>query len=285
LLALIGFAGNSLLCRAALGAGAIDAASFTTIRIASGALVLGLLARATAKQKPGGTWRGALALIAYAVCFSFAYLRLNTGPGALILFCAVQLTMLGLGIRAGERPRVTEWLGLGLALAGLAILTLPGASAPDPIGAILMGAAGVAWGLYTILGRASREPPLVANAGNFLRGVPFALAISAIAFSRLHTTPKGALLAIASGALASGAGYSIWYAALRGLTATRAAIVQLSVPVVAAVGGVLILDELVQGRLLGGGATILAGLALALLTKRKPPAAPPAPADTPARAS
>ena len=263
--ALIGFAANSLLCRAALGARSIDAASFTAIRIASGALVLLLLAGRAAPRT--GSWPSAAALFAYAAAFSFAYLRLTAATGALILFALVQATMIGVGIWRGERPRALEWLGLALAAGGLVALTLPGLAAPDPLGAALMAAAGVAWGIYSLRGRGAANP-LAVTADNFARAVPFAaLLLVAIPLAGGRITTRGALLAATSGALASGIGYSLWYAALPHLRATRAAIVQLSVPVLAALGAVVTLGESISLRLAAATAAILGGVLIAMLAR------------------
>jgi drug/metabolite transporter (DMT)-like permease len=280
LLALLGFAANSLLCRAALAGGAarsIDAASFTLVRLASGALVLALLLRArrrpAAPTEQRGSWPAALALFAYAAGFSLAYVRIGAGVGALLLFGCVQLTMLGAGLARGERPRALEWVGLAVALAGLAGLTLPGASAPDAPGALLMAGAGVAWGLYSLRGRGAGDP-LAATAGNFLRSVPLAAALWLLALllaPGAHASAKGLLLATASGALASGLGYSLWYAALPSLSAARAAIVQLAVPLLAAGGAVLLLHEPLTQRLVLGGAALLAGVLLSLRSKAPSP--------------
>ncbi|RKG75977.1 EamA family transporter [Corallococcus exercitus] len=281
LLALLGFAANSLLCRAALSGGAarsIDAGSFTLVRLASGALVLALLLRLRrgGRGAPGhGSWASALALFVYAAGFSFAYVRIGAGVGALLLFGCVQLTMLAAGLARGERPRALEWAGLAVALAGLAGLTLPGASAPDAIGAGLMAAAGVAWGIYSLRGRGSTDP-LAATAGNFVRSVPLALALVLLARALDAAPPpssKGLLLAVTSGALASGVGYSLWYAALPHLSSARAAVVQLCVPVIAAVGAVLLLGEPLTQRLLLGGTALLAGVLLSLRAKQRPPTA------------
>jgi drug/metabolite transporter (DMT)-like permease len=270
-LALVGFAANSLLCRAALAGGGrlIDAASFTGVRLLSGALVLGLLLRSRGGSAQGGSWGSALALFAYAAGFSLAYVRISAGVGALLLFGCVQATMLGTGLMRGERPRPLEWVGLLLALGGLVGLTAPGATAPDLVGAGLMAGAGVAWGIYSLRGRGSTDP-LAATARNFLLSVPMALALSAVSagvWGAPHATARGVVLAVASGALASGVGYSLWYAALPHLTATRAAIVQLSVPVLAATGGVLLLGEQVTARLLGAGSALLCGVLLALAAR------------------
>ena len=261
--ALVGFAANSLLCRAALGAGSIDAASFTAIRLGSGALVLFALARGGARG--AGSWRSGAALFAYGAAFSFAYLRLTTATGALILFAAVQASMIGYGVAKGDRPRALEWLGLDLAAGGLVVVVLPGLAAPDPIGAALMASAGIAWGVYSLRGRGTKKP-LAATADNFARALPFAAVLLVAARS---VTPEGAALAAASGAIASGVGYSLWYAALPHLAPARAAIVQLSVPVIAASGGALVLGESVTARFAAASAAILGGILLALLAKRR----------------
>jgi drug/metabolite transporter (DMT)-like permease len=265
ILALAGFAANSLLCRAALGAGSIDAASFTAIRLASGALILLLLARG----RRAGSWASALALFAYAAAFSFAYLRLVTATGALILFATVQATMIGVGVARGERPRVLEWLGFAIAVGGLVVLVLPGLAAPDPLGATLMAIAGVSWGIYSLRGRGAQDP-LAVTADNFLRAVPMAaLLLLAIPITGGHAAPRGIALAIASGAIASGIGYTLWYAALPSLAAVRAAIVQLAVPVLAAASGALLLNEIVTLRLAIATGLIIGGIALALVSKQR----------------
>jgi drug/metabolite transporter (DMT)-like permease len=271
--AMIAFAANSLLCRAALRGGAIDAASFTAIRLASGAAVLLVLARRTAREPspPAGSWPSALALTAYAIAFSIAYLEMGAGTGALILFGSVQITMIAGGVIRGERPAAAQWLGVAIALGGLVAITAPTLHAPPPGAAALMAAAGVAWGIYSLRGRGVTRP-LAATAGNFLRGVPFAAAIAAIGLAAgAWVTPRGAALAIASGALASGVGYSLWYAAVPSLGATRAAVVQLSVPVIAAAGAIALLAEPLTATLAGGGAAVVGGLALALVagTRRR----------------
>ena len=209
------------------------------------------------------SWRAALMLFVYAIAFSFAYISLNTGTGALILFGAVQLTMIVAGLMSGERPRPTEWLGLTVALAGLVYLVFPGLTAPSPLGSVLMAIAGIAWGFYSLLGRGSTNP-LADTTNNFVRTLPFAAVLSLVMLSDLSASGKGVLLAVLSGALASGIGYVIWYAALRGLTATRAATVQLAVPVIAAVGGVILLSEDISIRLLVSTILILGGIGLAV---------------------
>lgn len=265
---MVAFAANSLLCRAALRTGAIDAASFTLVRLVSGALVLALLVRF--RSKPATAPRNvpsAVALFVYAIGFSIAYRKLPAGTGALVLFGSVQTTMIAAGIKSGERPAPAVWLAIGVAVAGLIGLTFPGLGAPDPVAAILMTIAGVAWGFYSLRGRGSPDP-LAATAINFRWSVPLALAAFAIgvAFAP-HASPRGLLLASASGAVASGVGYSIWYTALRGLTATRAAVVQLSVPVIAAAGGVALLGEEPTARLVVSALAILGGVAFVLLRR------------------
>ena len=272
-LAMLAFAANSLLCRLALKPGLLDPASCISLRLGSGALVLWLLLRMRGSgggmaQRRGGDWSSALALFAYAAAFSFAYVSLAVGTGALLLFGAVQATMLIAGYHRGERQGPAQALGLAAALAGLVYLVLPGVSAPEPVGATLMVVAGIAWGVYSLRGRSSGEP-LRTTAGNFLLAVPLALAFNLLFLMRLHLTPLGALYALTSGAVTSGLGYVIWYAALKGLTATRAAIVQLSVPVIAAFGGVLVLYEAVTPRLLISSAAVLGGVALATLGKQR----------------
>lgn len=269
LAALIGFASNSLLCRAALlHGGQIDPASFTAVRIVSGALTLAMIVALRARRVTfAGSWISAAALFAYAIAFSFAYVRLTTSTGALILFGVVQLTMLIAALRGGERPGALQVAGLLVALAGLVVLCAPGVRAPDAIGAALMAIAGCAWGAYSLRGRSSREP-LLTTAGNFARAIPFALIVLPFVRDALVLTRTGLLLAVASGALASGVGYSLWYAALPSLTATRASIVQLAVPILAAVGGVLVLGESLSMRVVIAGAATIGGVLLAMQRRR-----------------
>jgi drug/metabolite transporter (DMT)-like permease len=269
-LALTSFAFNSILTRLALRGGHLDAASFTAVRLATGALVLALLVRAHAGgwgALRGRGWAGPVALFAYAAPFSFSYLRIGAASGALVLFGTVQLTMIGWGIAHGERPAPRTWLGLLLAAGGLAALILPAASRPDPLGTALMVVAGVAWGSYSLQGKKAPDP-LAANARGFLFSVPLALLLSAATFRSAGGDGRGVLLAALSGAVTSGLGYAIWYRALRGLTAVRAAILQLSVPVIAAVAAVLLLGETVTERLVVCGATVIGGVALALTGRR-----------------
>jgi drug/metabolite transporter (DMT)-like permease len=270
--ALIGFAANSLLCRRALDSGTIDAASFTAVRLLSGAIMLALLVGTT--RKPGearspGSWISAAALFAYAAAFSYAYLRSPAGVGALILFGVVQLTMIGWSWARGERPNFLEWLGLATAFAGLVALTMPGLASPDPVGAGLMSLAGVSWGIYSLRGKSAGRP-LASTAGNFVRSAPLALILAVFASPSLRISLDGAILAILSGAIASGVGYSLWYAALSHLTATRAAVVQLAVPVLAAAGGVALIGESLSLRLAVSGLAILGGVAIAIRGRRPP---------------
>jgi drug/metabolite transporter (DMT)-like permease len=262
---LMAFAANSVLCRVALGEGTIDAASFSTVRLCSGALTLWIIMRSRPGKSgrvAGGTWVSGAMLFLYAVAFSFAYVSLSIGAGALILFAAVQATMILGGIRLGERPRVHQWVGLSVAMGGLVYLVLPGLAAPSAGGAALMASSGVAWGIYSLRGRGAGDPAAV-TAGNFARAVPFALAASALALADSHLSRMGLLLAALSGSVTSGLGYVMWYSALRRLTATRAAIVQLATPVLAAFGGVLFLSEPITLRMALATAVILGGVALA----------------------
>lgn len=267
-LAMIAFAGNSLLCRAALIHTGIDAASFTTVRLVSGALVLWLFVQMRQGTTAGaGNWLSAIALFVYAAGFSFAYISLPAGTGALLLFGAVQATMIGYGLWTGERLQRWQLAGLGLACAGLVGLLLPGLSAPPLKGSVFMLAAGVAWGVYSLRGKGRGDPTRV-TAGNFIRAVPVALGMSLLMLSDLSVDMAGFWYAVASGALTSGAGYALWYMALPALRATSAASVQLSVPVIAAVGGVLILGEPVTVRLVVASMAILGGIALVIVQKQ-----------------
>ena len=264
--ALIAFAANSVLCRLALGQGAIDAASFTTIRLVSGSLVLLLVNAAvnTGTAADSGNWTSAFMLFLYAVTFSFAYISLSTGTGALILFAAVQATMIFFAVCKGERLSLWGWLGLFI---GLTNLVIPGLTAPSPSGAALMAIAGVSWGIYSLRGRGSVLPVAVTT-DNFLRSTPFVIVISLIFFQNLHMTFAGVFFATLSGGLTSAMGYVIWYAALRDHSATSAALVQLLVPVLAALGGVVLLSEVLTMRLLLSSAMIIGGVALALTQRQ-----------------
>jgi len=265
-LALIAFAANSILCRLALSEEAIDPASFTSVRLMAGAVMLYALVRGHrgGSAPLRGSWLSAAMLALYAVPFSLAYVSLTAGTGALLLFGAVQATMLLASVGAGERPDAVQWIGVVLALAGLVYLLLPGLASPPLMAAMLMLLAGVAWGVYSLLGKGSADP-LRETAGNFVRAVPFAIAVSAVMLRDLHLELRGLVLAIASGAVASGLGYVLWYAALRNLSGFTASIVQLAGPVLAAAGGVLLLDERISLRLAVAATLVLGGIALAIM--------------------
>ena len=267
-LAMLAFAGNSLLCRIALKHTSIDPASFTTIRLLSGALMLWLVMRVRRGTSVGaGNWRSAFALFIYAAGFSFAYVSLSAATGALLLFGAVQVTMISHGVWAGERLLKLQLVGVVLAFGGLIVLLLPGLTAPPLYGSALMLGAGVAWGIYSLRGKGAGDPTKI-TAGNFLRAAPIAAVISILMLSGTSLDSAGVWYAVASGALASGIGYAIWYTALPALKATNAATVQLSVPVIAAVGGVVFLGEPVTLRLVLASVAILGGIALVILEKK-----------------
>ncbi len=275
--ALVAFAANSLLCRAALADGDADAATFTCLRLASGAVMLQLivwLRRALSTdrtRRTAGDWRSAAALTAYAACFSFAYLWLNAGVGALLLFGAVQVTMILTGLRSGERLTGRRWLGLLLAGMGLTVLVWPSASSwilEDGLrsgrslaGCVLMALSGASWGAYSLWGRSGGDPTET-TAGNFLRAAPLGALILLAGWRQASVSPAGATLAVISGALTSGVGYVLWYAALKGLSATRAATLQLSVPIIAAAGGVVFLGEQVTATLIAASILVLTGVVL-----------------------
>jgi drug/metabolite transporter (DMT)-like permease len=279
-LAMLAFAGNSLLCRMALKHTAIDAASFTSIRLLSGAGMLWLVVRLTRsaaspelKDQPvPGNWLSAGALFVYAAGFSFAYVSMSAAAGALLLFGSVQATMIGYGVWRGERLRKLQWAGIALALAGLVMLMLPGLQAPSPLASLSMMSAGAAWGVYSLRGKSatgqSLHSPTEVTAGNFLRTVPMALVLALFMASKLTPDFAGMGYAVASGALASGLGYAIWYQALPALKATQAATLQLSVPVIAALGGVLLIGEAVTGPLVLASIAILGGIALVIGQKK-----------------
>jgi len=266
-LAMLAFAGNSLLCRLALKQGSIDAASFTSIRLIAGALVLGLALRLQpGAGRAAGDWRSAVALFVYAAGFSFAYLSLPAGTGALLLFGAVQVTMIGRGLWRGERLRATQTLGFVAACVGLIAMLLPGVHAPPWRGALLMLCAGVAWGVYSLRGRGATSP-LAVTAGNFRHASALALVMSLVLLRTTTLDATGIACAITSGALASGVGYAIWYTALRGLTATSAAAVQLTVPVIAALGAVVFLGEAITLYLAITSLVVLGGVAAVILAR------------------
>lgn len=268
-LAMIAFAANSLLCRLALREAHIDAAGFTGIRLASGALILWLIVRLRGGASAyHGNWLSATALFAYAAGFSFAYLTLPAGAGALLLFGAVQATMIGYGLWRGERLGIVQSGGLVLAFAGLVILLRPGLSAPPLEGSLLMIVAGVAWGIYSLRGRGGSNPA-ASTGGNFIRALPFAAMLSLLMLPHLDADAMGVLYAVASGALASGLGYAVWYSALPGLQASSAATVQLSVPVIATLGAALFLDEAITPRLILASVAVLTGIAAVIMGRKR----------------
>jgi len=276
LLALCAFAGNSLLCRAALTNTTIDAASFTSIRLAAGALLLWLMLKWQASNKEEknqakneGSWLSGLALFGYAICFSLAYRQLNAATGALILFAAVQITMIGTGLWRGEKLRVVQATGFGISCIGLVGLLLPGLSAPPLLQALTMLCAGVAWGVYSLRGKFVTNATQ-ATANNFIRAVAFAAVLSLFMIQKINLDAQGSILAIISGAITSGLGYAIWYKVLPELQSTTAASLQLSVPVITALGGILFLSEPLTLRLIIASAAILGGIALVIWKKSNP---------------
>ena len=268
LLVLLAFAGNSILCRLALRATSIDPATFTSVRLLSGALVLWVLVSTFRRNVRGkGNWGSALALLAYAAALSYAYIDLPTGLGALLLFAAVQVTMIGHALTHGERLQVVQWLGFALAIAGLVGLLLPGLTAPPLIGSTLMLASGVAWGVYSLRGKGAGDPTRV-TAGNFMRAVPIALLLSLLTLGQMQWDATGVLYAVISGGITSGLGYSLWYMVLPHLRSTTAASLQLSVPVIASLGGVLFVGEALTLRLVLAAIAILGGIALVIRGRR-----------------
>jgi drug/metabolite transporter (DMT)-like permease len=270
--ALISFAANSLLCRKALGGNLIDPVSFTAIRLVSGALALIIITQifneSNNSNHAKGSWGSGIALFAYAIAFSLAYITLSAGMGALILFGSVQMTMISYALITGEKLRFSQWAGLVTAIVGLVYLVLPGVSSPDPLGALLMCISGIAWGIYSIRGRGV-SAPIMMTAWNFVRSTPAAVIALCIAISTIHLEPNGVLLALISGIITSGLGYVLWYMALRGLTTTQASTVQLMVPAIAAFGGVVFLAEIVSLRLILGSVLIVGGVALAIINVQK----------------
>ncbi|MCP5159200.1 MAG: DMT family transporter [Gammaproteobacteria bacterium] len=268
LLAMLAFAGNSLLCRVALKQTSIDPASFTAIRLISGAVMLWLVVSIRSRANTGeGNWPSAFALFVYAAGFSFAYVSLPAATGALLLFSAVQTTMIGHGIWAGERLRKPQLVGLVLAFGGLIGLLLPGLSTPPLHGSVLMLGAGVAWGIYSLRGKGLGDPIKVTT-GNFLRAVPITAVLSLLMLKSVSLDNAGFWYAVSSGALASGIGYAIWYTVLPALKAAHAATVQLSVPVIAALGGIIFLGEPMTLRLMLASTAILGGIALVIFEKQ-----------------
>lgn len=268
-LAMIAFAANSLLARLALVGNGTDPLTYTGLRLLSGALILALLVRLRRGDQAGplyrsGTWKQALALFGYALAFSLAYVRLGAAMGALVLFASVQIGMVTRAIVAGDRPGPFEWLGLVLAGGAFVYLVSPGLSAPDALGSALMILAGLCWAAYSLLGRGSAHP-LEDTAGNFLRCLPPALAILGMGLVGQLPQADGVIYAIMSGAIASGLGYAVWYGVLPALSRTRAAVIQLSVPVIAAVAAIPLLGEASSLRLVIAAVLILGGIALATL--------------------
>jgi drug/metabolite transporter (DMT)-like permease len=272
ILALMAFAANSVICRLALKDGAIDPGMFTSIRLSSGAIVLILLvfmSKERRQEKSKGSWISAGMLFLYAAAFSYAYVSLETGIGALIIFGVVQITMITSSFISGYRMNGLEWLGIFLALGGFLYLLLPGASAPSLSGFILMTLSGIGWGIYSLRGKNSKHP-LVDTAYNFLRALPFLILLFYFLAQESNYSTKGILLALLSGIVTSGIGYTIWYAALKGLNSIQASIVQLLVPVLATIGGVIFVGELISFRLMAASLMILGGILL-LIIKRIPP--------------
>lgn len=266
--ALTGFAANSLLTRGALGGHLLDAASFTTIRLLSGAAMLWLLCRVQPRpaDREDGRWGAALMLAGYAIFFTLAYRKIGAGVGALVLFGSVQITMIGTGLVRGERPGVRDWLGVALAVAGLLVFTVPGATAPDPLGTAYMTIAGACWGAYSLAGRRSRDP-LGRTAGNFLLASVAGVVFAAIHWNVIDITRAGVFYALASGALASGVGYTLWYAALPHLAAWRAGVVQLIVPVATAVAATAMLGETITTRLAIATGLVVGGVVLTMVRR------------------
>lgn len=268
-LALIAFAGNSVLCRLALGGNAIDAASFTAIRLLSGIIVLAVILKIAPtghSDTAKGSWQASFWLFLYAISFSFAYISLQTGAGALILFGSVQFTMILVGVLSGNRLHIFEWSGVMIAFSGLVYLLMPGLTRPSLIGFMLMAIAGMAWGFYTLAGKDTRNP-LADTTFNFLRTLPLVMILVAVSFRYAEITQQGILLAVISGGITSGIGYTIWYLALGGLTAVQAAVLQLLVPVIAALGGVIFSHETITSRLILSSLLILGGILAVILGK------------------
>ncbi|MFT5116904.1 MAG: drug/metabolite transporter (DMT)-like permease [Kiritimatiellia bacterium] len=262
LLALIAFAANSVLCRLALASGAIDASSFSIVRLLSGTMVLLILigfSRGTTEPSAKGSWSASFMLFFYVITFSYAYISLDTGTGALILFGSVQITMILLSLLSGTRLHPSEWLGVFVTFTGFIYLVLPSVTTPSVIGFLLMAVAGVAWGIYTLKGRGSKSP-LMDTAYNFLRTIPFVALLAIVTMNDLRYSPEGIVLALLSGGITSAIGYAIWYVALAGLSSTQAAVFQLSVPIIASVGGVIFMSENITSRLIISAAMVLGGI-------------------------
>lgn len=272
--ALLAFAANSILCRMALDKNLIDAGNFTSIRLLSGIIVLFVLIKLTRSTKKvavkpmlNGNWLATIMLFIYAATFSYGYISLDTGTGALILFGAVQITMIVASMATGNKLHWSEWAGLALAFSGFVYLITPNLTAPSLIGFLLMSISGIAWGLYSLLGKASSNP-LYDTAHNFLRTTPFVIVLAIFAFNHANISLIGVILAVLSGGVASGIGYFIWYIALAGLSVTQAAVVQLFVPIIAALGGVLFASELITLRLVESSVLVLGGILIVILGRR-----------------
>ena len=270
-LALIAFAANSVLCRLALGESAIDASTFTIVRLLAGAIVLTVImsiskikSNSNTNSSTKGSWPASIALFIYGLTFSFAYVTLDTATGALILFGSVQITMILMSIFSGNRLHISEWFGMAIAFTGFVYLILPGVTTPSVIGFLLMTVSGIAWGIYTLKGRGSKNP-IMDTAFNFLRTMPFVIILAIVTFKYAHYSSEGILLAVLSGSIASGIGYMIWYSALSGLSVTQAAVLQLLVPVIAAVGGIIFVSESISFRLTVSSAMILGGILMVVL--------------------
>lgn len=269
--ALLAFAGNSILCRYALKDEIIDASSFTAIRLASGTFFLIVLLLFKAKGQfdyKAGSWSSSLFLFIYSVAFSFAYINLDTGTGALILFAFVQVTMIVTNLLKGNKLLIIEWAGLFVAFSGLSFLLLPSATAPSLFGFIVMAISGIAWGFYSLAGKGSLNP-ILQTANNFLRTIPFVILLVLFCLDSAKVSNEGILLAIVSGAITSGLGYAVWYAALNGLTITQAAILQLTVPIIAAFGGVLFSNEVISRQLIISSSLVLGGVLIVTLANKK----------------
>lgn len=273
IIAMLAFAGNSLLCRLALKHTAIAPLTFTGIRLVAGAIALCCILAWSGRQQQAarsGSWWSAVCLFVYAAAFSLAYVQLTTGTGALLLFASVQVTMFAAGIWSGERVSVQKGLGLLVAMSGLIYLLAPGVSAPPLLSAAWMVASGIAWGAYSLRGRNSLDP-LATTAGNFVKSLPFALlaaTLGMVGATHARFDTLGLVYAVLSGAVTSGIGYAIWYRALKHLTATAAATVQLSVPVIAAVGGALWIGDDLSLRLAIGSAVVLGGIGISFVKRR-----------------
>jgi len=265
--ALIAFAANSVLCRLALGSGTIDAASFTGIRLFSGAIALFIILSIKSSNKglsSKGSWAASFALFLYAITFSYAYLLVDTGTGALILFGSVQISMILMSLISGTRLHLSEWSGVIIAFSGFVYLIVPSITTPSINGFILMTISGISWGVYTLMGRSSKNP-LMDTTFNFLRTIPLVVLLALYAMQNIHFSSEGVILALLSGGITSGVGYTVWYIVLRDLSSTQAAVIQLSVPVIAAIGGVVFVAEVITSRLIISTAVVLSGILMVLL--------------------